>query len=269
MLKPKGTDPVASPDGIEPGMEEILRSIRGILGEETGPEVSFPEPDALANDELPPPQRKGPPLAFLQRKRPPETVEPVADIEPAHAAPAPKIPTLEERLERHRAKAEAERTALRALAERAAAKTPSEEAASAEPVADVVEPVPPAQTAPVAELDIFAESEDLTDAPTPTARPRARRMELPEIAAEPIDYSGVPKVEVLQPVAQQTDVEQSLDGTFEDIARSMLMEKAGDMDGVLADMMRPLVREWLDDNLSSIVERVVREEIERVSRGGR
>ena len=41
------------------------------------------------------------------------------------------------------------------------------------------------------------------------------------------------------------------------------------MDGILSDMMRPLVRSWLDDNLSGIVERVVREEIERVSRGGR
>jgi hypothetical protein len=33
------------------------------------------------------------------------------------------------------------------------------------------------------------------------------------------------------------------------------------------EMLRPLLRQWLDDNLPLIVERLVREEIERVSRG--
>jgi uncharacterized protein len=33
------------------------------------------------------------------------------------------------------------------------------------------------------------------------------------------------------------------------------------------DMMRPMLKAWLDDNLPSLVERVVRAEIERVSRG--
>ena len=32
------------------------------------------------------------------------------------------------------------------------------------------------------------------------------------------------------------------------------------------DMMRPMLKNWLDDNLPSLVERLVREEIERVSR---
>jgi uncharacterized protein len=34
-------------------------------------------------------------------------------------------------------------------------------------------------------------------------------------------------------------------------------------------MMRPMIKSWLDDNLPGIVERLVRAEIERVSRGGR
>ena len=33
------------------------------------------------------------------------------------------------------------------------------------------------------------------------------------------------------------------------------------------DMLRPMLKAWLDDNLPSLVERLVREEIERVSRG--
>jgi cell pole-organizing protein PopZ len=34
-------------------------------------------------------------------------------------------------------------------------------------------------------------------------------------------------------------------------------------------MLRPMLRAWLDDNLPTIVERLVRAEIERVARGSR
>ncbi|MEM9105462.1 MAG: DUF2497 domain-containing protein, partial [Pseudomonadota bacterium] len=33
------------------------------------------------------------------------------------------------------------------------------------------------------------------------------------------------------------------------------------------DMLRPMLQQWLDDNLPTLVERLVREEIERVARG--
>ncbi len=39
--------------------------------------------------------------------------------------------------------------------------------------------------------------------------------------------------------------------------------------GMLEEMMRPMLRAWLDANLPTMVERMVREEIERVSRGRR
>ena len=95
-------------------------------------------------------------------------------------------------------------------------------------------------------------------------------MELPEIEAEPVDYSGARSA----PSPVQAGVtfeipEAPLEQTFEELARAMLADRTGDIDGILTDMMRPMVREWLDDNLSGIVERVVREEIERVSRGRR
>jgi len=38
---------------------------------------------------------------------------------------------------------------------------------------------------------------------------------------------------------------------------------------VAQDMLRPMLQEWLEDNLPTIVERMVREEIERVARGPR
>jgi len=36
-----------------------------------------------------------------------------------------------------------------------------------------------------------------------------------------------------------------------------------------AEMLRPMLQEWLEDNLPTLVERLVREEIERVARGSR
>lgn len=40
------------------------------------------------------------------------------------------------------------------------------------------------------------------------------------------------------------------------------------LDDGVRDMLRPLLKKWLDDNLPSLVERLVREEIERVARRG-
>lgn len=41
------------------------------------------------------------------------------------------------------------------------------------------------------------------------------------------------------------------------------------LDEIAEEMLRPMLHEWLDDNLPTLVERLVREEIERVARGPR
>jgi cell pole-organizing protein PopZ len=41
------------------------------------------------------------------------------------------------------------------------------------------------------------------------------------------------------------------------------------MTDMVRDMIRPMLKTWLDDNLPIMVERLVRAEIERVARGGR
>jgi cell pole-organizing protein PopZ len=38
---------------------------------------------------------------------------------------------------------------------------------------------------------------------------------------------------------------------------------------MMRDMLRPMLKEWLDENLPAVVERMVEQEIARVSRGGR
>ncbi|MEP0509492.1 MAG: DUF2497 domain-containing protein, partial [Aurantimonas coralicida] len=58
-------------------------------------------------------------------------------------------------------------------------------------------------------------------------------------------------------------------GSFEDLARVIRDEQMRTMDETVRQMLRPMLQEWLDDNLPRLVERLVREEIERVARGGR
>ena len=41
------------------------------------------------------------------------------------------------------------------------------------------------------------------------------------------------------------------------------------MESLTREMLRPMIKTWLDENLPSLVERLVRAEIQRVARGGR
>jgi uncharacterized protein len=56
---------------------------------------------------------------------------------------------------------------------------------------------------------------------------------------------------------------------FEALATSMFLKDQNLLQQYAQEMMRPMLKQWLDDNLPTIVERLVRAEIERVARGGR
>jgi cell pole-organizing protein PopZ len=40
------------------------------------------------------------------------------------------------------------------------------------------------------------------------------------------------------------------------------------LEGLMRDMLRPMLKQWLDENLPAVVERMVEKEIARISRGG-
>ena len=50
---------------------------------------------------------------------------------------------------------------------------------------------------------------------------------------------------------------------------AILSNQTRTLEDIVKDMMRPMLKPWLDDNLPVLVEHLVREEIERVSRGRR
>jgi len=59
----------------------------------------------------------------------------------------------------------------------------------------------------------------------------------------------------------------AVDSAFGSLANTILGQNARTLEDLVKEMLRPMLKSWLDDNLPSLVERIVRAEIERVSRG--
>lgn len=57
--------------------------------------------------------------------------------------------------------------------------------------------------------------------------------------------------------------------SFGELAAAIDGQQRRSLDDMAEEMLRPMLQEWLDDNLPTLVERLVREEIERVARGPR
>ncbi len=54
---------------------------------------------------------------------------------------------------------------------------------------------------------------------------------------------------------------------FDELSEAFAASRRRSFDEIAAEMMRPMLQEWMDNNLPTLVERLVREEIERVARG--
>jgi cell pole-organizing protein PopZ len=59
----------------------------------------------------------------------------------------------------------------------------------------------------------------------------------------------------------------AVDSAFNSLAHTVLVQNARTLEDLVREMLRPMLKSWLDDNLPSMVERIVKLEIERVSRG--
>ncbi|EKF16931.1 hypothetical protein NA2_20522 [Nitratireductor pacificus pht-3B] len=55
---------------------------------------------------------------------------------------------------------------------------------------------------------------------------------------------------------------------FGELNEAFEASRKRNLDQMAEEMLRPMLQEWLDNNLPTMVERLVREEIERVARGG-
>jgi uncharacterized protein len=71
--------------------------------------------------------------------------------------------------------------------------------------------------------------------------------------------------ERVQLISNETSA--AVDSAFNALAQTVLVQNARTLEDLVREMLRPMLKAWLDDNLPNVVERLVRTEIERVSRG--
>lgn len=124
-----------------------------------------------------------------------------------------------------------------------------------------------------------AEDDDEDEAaPAMTAPPSQQAYEPAEVeakATEAVEAPATPSAPVAATTAAEIhalvshEAGERIAGSFDDLARVIRDEQMRTMDETVRQMLRPMLQEWLDDNLPRLVERLVREEIERVARGGR
>ena len=104
---------------------------------------------------------------------------------------------------------------------------------------------------------IDAESSDVvfTDRP---AEPAPRAIEEPRRPAAPLP----PDAALIS-----ASTIAAVDSAFNTLAHTVIGQNARTLEDLVKEMLRPLLKSWLDDNLPGVVDRIVRAEIERVSRG--
>ena len=127
----------------------------------------------------------------------------------------------------------------------------------------VFEPAPkpapePIKAAPVARPEPIRAPPVEAVAPAPVRRPAPE----PEPSFAEPSYAE-PSFDPL--LSQATDTMVS--AAFDNLALTILNKNARTVEDLIQDMLRPMLRSWLDRNLPTLVERLVRAEIERVGRG--
>ena len=149
-----------------------------------------------------------------------------------------------------------------------------------DPLEAVAEPEPPKlkpqPVKPVPAPPPAAEVLDLTEAmTTPSFRTidgasdvifAERTAEAPEPARPASPPPAVP-VSNLERDIVSTPTRAAVDNAFNSLANTVLGNNARTLEDLVKEMLRPMLKSWLDDNLPGLVERLVRAEIERVSRG--
>ncbi len=76
----------------------------------------------------------------------------------------------------------------------------------------------------------------------------------------------------VQPEAEpllSPETDKAVTASFGALSTNLALRSAELADGMVREMLRPMLKQWLDENLPSIVERLVRAEIQRVARGPR
>jgi cell pole-organizing protein PopZ len=236
-------------------MEEILASIRRII----------------ADDEAKPPASEKPAAAAVPEPAKPPKAAAVAPVKPAAVMDLPA------------AKGPAPKPAPPP-----AAPPPPPPAAASNKQDDIdallagldeatsVDEIRPAQP----EVEVLELTDDMAVAMSPRAMPSFQKVE-PHDDIEFAEAAAASRVThrpafdppgfdtpmaPQQPILSKSTV-SAVESAFNTLAHTVLSNNARTLEDLVKEMLRPMLKSWLDDNLPGLVERIVKAEIERVSRG--
>jgi len=160
--------------------------------------------------------------------------------------------------------------------------TPRPSPPPAAPKAVAPPPPPPPPAAPAAPLsseidsliaavepqaDVLDLTEEMTAAPRDNPGFRTIDGQPDVIFTEPTAASDPPPQPLEDDRLLSGSATAAVDSAFGSLAHTVLAQNARTLEDLVREMLRPLLKSWLDDNLPGLVERLVRAEIERVSRG--
>ena len=230
-------------------MEEILASIRRIIADD--------EAKPPAAEKASPPPASPPPTAAAPPPKPaPAATSPEPPPPPAKRAPPPAPPTPAPSASNSQDDIDA---LLNGLDDATTAEEIRPAAPEPEPEPDVLEltdemalPEPQPQAA-------FKKVEPPDD---PEFTEAAARTPLREPA-----YEMPPPSPMDSPAILSRSTVSAVESAFNSLAHTVLSNNARTLEDLVKEMLRPMLKSWLDDNLPGLVERIVKAEIERVSRG--
>lgn len=138
---------------------------------------------------------------------------------------------------------------------------------------EVMPPSAPSPSSPLTERR-NGDAEDASEAIDLDAADLEEPVEAEAPAAEEMNVDMEPDVihqRDLEPLAEDhllsRVTDQSVSHAFNMLTHTVLTHNARTLEDLVKDMLRPMLKNWLDENLPTIVERLVRSEIERVARG--
>jgi cell pole-organizing protein PopZ len=217
----------------EPSMEEILASIRRIIADDDANKTVPREaeaPPAARSEALPEPPAAAPA---------PSVADILADVPaPPPADPEPEVDQIPDILD---------------LTESMAAPMPSEPAPG-----PGVAPDPAPQFRKIEANSDISFDDPIEEPAEQSAAAEIRSHYSQEAADRGEDERG-------RLLSRATSA--AVDSAFNTLAQTVLVQNARTLEDLVREMLRPMLKGWLDDNLPAMVERLVRAEIERVSRG--
>ncbi|MEO8319084.1 MAG: DUF2497 domain-containing protein [Bradyrhizobium sp.] len=247
----------------EPSMEEILASIRRIIADDEA------KPAAAEKPASPPATAKpGPPAAkpAAMKDIPPSAIAPAPKPAPAAAKPAPAPAPAPPSPAPEPAAASNNQDDIDAMLASLEAATPESDIRPAQqPEADVFDltdemalPDPP-PAAPAAAFHKVDPQDDLEFTESAAAKALHRQ---PTYEPPPFESAPTPQQQILS-----RSTVSAVESAFNSLANTVLSNNARTLEDLVKEMLRPMLKSWLDDNLPGLVERIVKAEIERVSRG--